>query len=543
MKDVYKYCEDILNRRILSCIHVQKAVLRFNDDLKRNDLYFDVKKAERCFAWFELFKHYTGKHNGKPFVLSAWQKFIIANIVGWYYVDSDKRRFTSSYIEVARKQGKTALASVLCLYFLLADGEEGAQVLLSANSKEQASIAFSMCRAFVKQIDPKKKRVQDYRDNLKVDKTNSELRVLASDFKTLDGFNASFGLVDEYHSAPDTMVRDVIKSSQGMRENPHLCTITTAGFNKYGPCYMLRSTALEILHGIKRDDNFFCIVFCPDDDDEFTDKKTWIKSNPNLGVTVSESYLLSQITTAINTPSEAVGVKTKNLNMWCSAVSVWLTETAVAKVMQRVLLNNFDADNTLVYVGVDLASVADLTAVSFLIVENGILYFTTKYYLPQTCLQGKENSFLYENWSRDGLLTLTAGNVTDYDYITRDILAVAKNFTIVSVSYDPYNATQWAINATNEGLNLQEYSQSIGNFNKPTREIERLILEGDNIIIDSNSITAFCFNNVVMKEDHNGNIKPSKTNGKNKIDGVISMIMAMGGYLLDPPMQEHDYTL
>jgi phage terminase large subunit-like protein len=129
------------------------------------------------------------------------------------------------------------LAAALCLYFLIADGEDGAEVDLAANSKEQAKIAFKFCSTFTKGLDPKGKYLTPYRDSILFDATNSSLKVFAADDTKLDGFNASFGLVDEYHSAKNSKVRDVIKSSMGMRQNPHLCTITTAGFDKSLPCY------------------------------------------------------------------------------------------------------------------------------------------------------------------------------------------------------------------------------------------------------------------------------------------------------------------
>ena len=121
--------------------------------------------------------------------------------------------------------------------------------------------------------------------------TNSSLRVFAADDSKLDGFNASFGLVDEYHSAKNSKVRDVIKSSMGMRENPHLCTITTAGFDKTLPCYKLRTTAIEVLNDLKQDDSMFIAIYSLDEKDNWTDSDSWFKSNPNLDVTVTSKYI------------------------------------------------------------------------------------------------------------------------------------------------------------------------------------------------------------------------------------------------------------
>jgi len=162
---------------------------------------------------------------------------------------------------------------------------------LAANSKEQAKIAYEFCQTFTKQLDPKSKYLRAYRDRIFLDANHSSLKVFASDDSKLDGFNASFGLVDEYHSAKTSKVRDVIKSSMGMRQNPHLCTITTAGFDKTLPCYKLRETCVEILHNLKQDDSLFVAIYSLDVDDDWTKEENWVKCTPNLDVTVTKKYL------------------------------------------------------------------------------------------------------------------------------------------------------------------------------------------------------------------------------------------------------------
>jgi phage terminase large subunit-like protein len=502
------------------------------NDLERDDLVFMHDRVELAVSFIAALRHFTGRHAGKPFVLSEWQEFIVANIVGFYWKTTRLRRFTSSYIEVSRKNGKTALASAMCLLFLIADGEDGAEVLLSANSKEQAKIAFDMCRKFVEGLDPKGEYFRSYRDSIFFDKTNSKLKVLASDDKKLDGFNASFGLIDEYHSAPNTLVRDVIKSSMGMRENPHLCTITTAGFDKSLPCYALRTMGVELLNGVKQDDSIFIAIFSMDEEDDWQEPANWHKSNPNLGITVTEKYIFEQVKQAKNNPSDEVGVRTKTLNQWCSSAMTWIPDEYILRSTARVDFSAFAEDNVC-YAGVDLGATSDLTAVSFLVVENEIYYFRTHYYLPEAALTEKADREFYKFWRRTGDLTVTPGNVTDYDYIQNDIMKVAEVIPVANIVYDSYNATQWAINCTNAGLPMTPYSQTMGNFNRPTKELERIVLSRK-AVFDNNMITRECFRNVVLKSDHNGNVKPVKSVDKKKIDGCIAIIQALGSYLISP---------
>jgi phage terminase large subunit-like protein len=390
-----------------------------------------------------------------------------------------------------------------------------------------------MCSSFVKGIDPQTKYFIPYRADIKFNLTNSKLKVLAADDSKLDGFNASFGLLDEYHAAPTSKVRDVIKSSMGMRNNPHLCTITTAGFNKSLPCYQLRTVAIEVLNAVKTDDEMFIAIFSLDvvDGEDWQDEKNWIKCAPNLDVTVTTKYIRGQVQQAKNNPSEETGVKTKTLNLWCDSENVWLPDEYILRSSKNIDLNDFKGKAC--YVGVDLGQTSDLTAVSYLVVNDNKYYFKTHYYLPEEALKTKSIKELYKDWKRKGQLTITPGNVTDYDYITNDLMKYSQIVNIQVIGYDSYNSTQWAIDATAKGLPLEVYSQSIGNFNRPTKEIERLILS-DKAVIDNNEINRFCFKNVVLKSDQNGNTKPVKYIDNNKIDGVISMIQALGMYLQVP---------
>lgn len=540
MKGYYHYVEDVLNGKIVVGELIKLACQRFKDDLQRQDIYFNESVVDKAINFIGTLKHFMGKSSGKHFKLENWQQFIIANIVGWYWTDGNTRRFTSSYIEVSRKNGKTALAAALCLYYLIADGEDGAEVDLAANSKEQAKIAFEFCSSFSKQLDPKGKYLKPYRDNVQFALNNSKLKVFAADDSKLDGFNASFGLIDEYHAAKNSKVRDVIKSSMGMRNNPHLCTITTAGFDKTLPCYKLRSTSIEILNKLKTDDNMFIAIYSLDDKDDWTDKDNWVKCTPNLNVTVTSKYIKEQVQSAINNPSEEVGVKTKTLNLWCDVADVWLPESYIVKASKDIHLEDFrDCE---CYIGVDLSATSDLTAVSYLIEKDNIYYFKTDYYLPESALVDKPDRETYKLWKQQGLITITTGNVTDYDYITNDIVAASNILNIQKIGYDKWNATQWAIHATEIGLPLEEYPQTMGNFNRPTKELERLILSG-NTVIDNNEITRWCFRNVELKSDYNGNVKPNKGIKSKKIDGVIAIIQALGMYLTVPHYSNEILTI
>lgn len=530
-KKYYRYAVDVLAGKIASCDFVKSACSRFLKDLERDDLDFRIEAADRVISFISIFRHTLGKFAGKQFILEDWQQFICANIYGFYRVDDGSRRYTQAYIEMARKSGKTQIAAALGLYALAGEGENQAQVICAANSREQSKILLNAATSLVKTIDGKQKHFNWYRSEIKYPATDSFLKIVSADTSKLDGLNCSTFIIDELHEAKDSKMFDVLRSSQGMRENPLAICITTAGFNKQGFCYHKRVSCTEVLSGLKEDDSLFAIIYTLDAGDDWTDEKMWVKCQPNMGITTTIKYMKDQVQSAKTNPSEEVGVKTKLCNIWCDTSEVWLPESYILKANTKIDWDQFKDD--LCYVGVDLAATSDLTAVAYLVVKDGVYYFHTDYYLPEAALIEKPDRELYKYWKQLGLLKITSGNVTDYDYITNDMMQFGENIGIVKVGYDKYNATQWAISATDLGLPLEEYPQNLGNFNKPTRELERLMLSGK-VKMDNNEISRFCFRNVVLKSDHNGNIKPNKDARGKKIDGVIAMIQALGIYLSSP---------
>ena len=530
-KAYFKYAKDVIDGKVIACKYIKNACKRFLSDLERDDLVFHVALADDVIRFVGIMKHDTGKFAGKPFKLLSWQQFVVANIYGFYWIEDETRRFTTAYIEIARKNGKTQLAAALGLYALLGEGERGTQVIAAANSKDQASILLNAATSLSKSIDAKHKYLSPFKSEIRLQKTNSFLKIVSADTSKLDGLNCSTFIIDEYHEAKDTKMWDVLKSSQGMRTNPLGIIITTAGFDKTSPCYEKRSVGIEVVSGVKTEDTFFCAIYTLDDEDDWTDSSVWSKCCPCLGITVSKKYMESQIESAKNSPREEVGVKTKNCNIWCSSYSVWIPDQYIVEATQNVDLGAFKGFPC--YVGVDLAATSDFTAVAYMVVRDGIYYFKVCYYLPESALYEKSDKELYKYWRQRDLLTVTEGNVTDYDYITNDMMKYKESLLIQCVAYDKYNATQWAIDATSKGLPLKEYSQTLCNFNIPTREFERLIKSGK-VVIDNNEMNRFCLRNVSLKSDHNGNVKPNKAIDKKKIDGVIAMLQALGIYLSEP---------
>ena len=534
-----QYSLDVVQGRQIACKYVIQACERYLSWFDRPDFIFRPEKADAVINFISKLKHYSGRFNRKPFILLPYQKWMIYSIFGWYYKDDPETRVTRKlYVELSRKQGKTAFLSAISLYCLLET--PAAEVYMVANNAKQAKICFDMSSNFLSSIDPKGKFFERYRDSIRFNATKSKIQVLSNNSSGNDGYSPSFFVLDEAHEQPDSKAWDVMISGQGARYNDNCLAaiITTAGFNKFLFCYEYRATCLEILSGLKSDDSQFIAIYTQDEEDDiFNDEECWIKSNPSLGVTVSKEYLREQVVNAQNNTSLLTGVLTKNFNQWVDSMNVWLTHDEILNVSCDISLDQFDPDNTIIWAGVDLAATSDLTSLSLMIVQDDIYYFKSWPFLPESALQQNVNAEFYKKMARNHHLIATNGNVTDYSEVTKVLLQIAERFTIGGVFYDSWNATQWAIDCTAQGLPLTPISQSLGSFNRCTKEFERLVKMG-NCRIDNNPITRWCFDNVELKFDHNENCKPVKKgdakSGKGKIDIVISMLSCLNGYLLEP---------
>ena len=541
IQDKYlKYAQDVVSGKQVAGKLIKLSCQRYLDLMNDTRYEFRPDKCERVLSFVSKLKHYQGKCAGKPFVLEEWQKWIIYSIFGFYYRDSNERLVKKALLTVGRKNGKSFLIAAMALYMLIADGEPAAQVLNIANNTKQAHLLFEMQQKLVKCLDPKHKYTKTLRDSIQVPKTSSYSQVLSSDSSGHDGSSPSTYILDEVHEMKDSKLWDVMISGTGFRVSPLGICISTSGFLLNGFLHNYRDVCIDILEHRKEDDEQFAAIYELDDEDDWKDEKNWVKANPNLGVTVTRKYLEGQIRSAINDSALEVSVKTKNFNMWVSSKEIWISDDKIRKVMSPVNLDDYKDEDC--FMGVDLSAVSDLTSTTVMFPPNpdreinpDKFVFKTIIYLPESELTENVNSYLYMIWKRENYLKVTSGNVVDYDYILKDQININDKNYVVNVAYDKWNATQWAINATEEGLPLTPYSQALGNFNGPTKTLERLIRTGM-VVIDNNPIVRWAFSNVTLKLDQHENAKPTKANNEKskKIDPVISMIQSLGGYLENP---------
>lgn len=526
MNYILEYYNLINSGKVKASKKIKKQYEKLVNDIEHpGRWHFDLDKANRPIKFIEKFcKHSKGRWAGKPIYLDLWQKAIIQSIFG-FVDDEGIRRYREVFIVVARKNGKSTLASAIGLYMLFADGEGGAQVCCVASKKDQAKIVFDEAKNMVCQNPALSKHIKKRKSDLYVDLTFSTFQPLASDSNTLDGLNMHCGILDEMHSWKDRNIYDVSKQSMGTRTQPLLLEITTAGFvreNIYDSQYDL---ANDIINGIKQDDRFLAFIYELDSKKEWTDKKCWEKANPGLGTIKSMEYLEEQVLKAKNDKNFLPTLLTKDFNIRETAVGSWLTFETIDNE------EKFDIEDLRGSYGIggaDLSSVGDLTCASLLVRKNNLLYLMQMYFIPLETAEKheREDKVPYRVWEKQGYIRFCNGNMVDYSDITAWFNEMRDKYGIYTlwVGYDEWNANQWAVDMKQNGYVLEPVIQGAKTMSGPMKMIEAE-LKSNNVIYNNNPILKWCLSNTQVEIDKNDNIRPVKgKNSKQRIDGSVSFI-------------------
>jgi len=525
------YAEEVLAGRIVACELVRLACKRYKNDRASDKWVFDEDLAQHAVSFIEALTHTTGEAAGRPFILEPWQEFIVWNIFGFVGKDGG-RRFSRAYVEVPRKNGKSTFSSALMLYGLLADGESGAQVYSAATKLDQAMMVFGESVRMVRAQDWLHDECNVYNsiNNRRITHAENIYKPLEWNPGKQDGLNTHFAVIDEYHAHPNDELYNVIFNSMGARRQPLLFTITTAGFNRESPCFKHRQYCSQVLQGGIQDDALFSVVYTLDPGDDWMNPEVWAKANPNWGVSVYPKKLEQAITEAKELAHKEVEFKTKLLNVWTDTAQTWIQDAVWIANGQGEPFELAELDGCECFGGLDLAQTGDFCAFSLYFPTEGQV--VTRYYLPEDAVRKRTDAAgqSIRQWVRDGLVIQTDGNVTDYSFIKADVLALAEKFAIREIAFDRYNSSQLIIELQNEGLTMYPFGQGFASMAAPTKEFERLVRVGQ-IKHGGNPVTRWMMSNILLKRDPAGNVKIDKAKSGDKVDGPVSIVMALGTYM------------
>lgn len=523
---VSSYVADVISGRLPSCNMVVLACQRYLDDWKRDDLYFDWSVVERFCAFADRLKHFKGEFAGQYIKLEPWQIFIAANIFGWKRKDTGRRRYTYADVFVPRKNGKTTYAAIISLFCLLLDGEAGAEVYAAAVDREQAKICFEASKELVRN-SMFERLVKLYNSSIVYPKAASSYKPLSKDSKNKDGLNPSCAVCDERHAWQTNEIYEVLKTGIGARSQPLIFSISTAGTDTSLPYYSDIQVLKDVMLGIKEKDNHFIMLYCPDEGDAWDDPMTWHKVNPNYGISLSPSYMENEYLEAkMRGGTTLAAFCTKNLNMWVDAPTVWISDDTVKD-------NNHDLDESLLlgeecYVGIDLASKTDLTCASFFFPKYKA--FKCLFIVPEAKVIEHDDRVDYRLWAEQGWLTVAPGKVIDEEWYMTRLMQELDKYDIRCIAYDPWGMWNIIQKFGRYQEVLMEYQQSIRYMSVPTKWYESAMLKSE-LNLMHNPILRWNMKNVVIYIDPNANIKLDKAKSRNKIDGVVACVDAVGGWL------------
>jgi phage terminase large subunit-like protein len=542
------YAQAVVAGEIIACKWVKAACSRQLDDLKRwqgkraAPWQFNIAAAERVCAFIELMPHIKGPKAGTLIVLEDWQCFILTTIFGWLKPDG-QRRFRRVYIEVPRGNAKSTLSSTVALYMLALDGEGGADCYSLATTREQARIVFGDAKHMALKSPRFRKAfgVDVLAHSVVQPSSASKLMALAAEGSTLDGLNIHFGCVDELHAHKTRTVYDVVETGTGKRTNSLLWVITTAGHDRAGICYELRTYLTKVLDRRFSDDTQFGVIYTIDDGDDWTSEAALVKANPNWDVSVMPEVVRALGKKATQMAAATNNYLTKHLNIWVNADTAWMDMRAWDRCADPALqIDNFRKENGYVCtIGLDLASKVDVAAKTYTFShpdQPGHVWVFGRYYLPQLAIDTSKNS-QYAGWVREQRITVTPGSVTDYDQIEVELLDDRQRYNVREVPYDPYQATQLATHMLKARVPMVEVRQIVGNMSEPMKKWESLVLEGK-LHHDGDPVLGWMVSNVVAHIDKKDNIYPNKELPENKIDGVVAGIMALGRLIQMKPKAE-----
>lgn len=542
--DAYKYCVMVLSGAYITCKDTKLACIRHLKDIHKSidnpewNYIYKPKRAKKVIKFMETLPDTKGKIHK----LTLFQKFIVANVRGWFTKDRDMLRFRKAFISMSRKGGKSLLVSGLVLYSFLFDREpaEGRQIFCAANDKKQASVVFNMVTKqlmhLVSKVPELKKDVKKVRELLNNLRDDSFVMPLSRDTSAVDGFEPFLAVIDEYHAAKTDEMVELIQSGQGNLYQSLIFIISTAGFNLNSPMFTNEwPYAKDILAEVYDDPEYFAIIYEQDLEDEWQDETTWAKSNPLINESDDlkeqiEEYLEKRVAEA-NKKGAMFKVLVKNFNYWLQAS----TESYLDFNDWKKNETDFDIHGSKTYIGLDLSRADDLTAVSFIhLNENSQQYYVTSHSFVATKggLDGKiDRDFIdYRQLAENGYCTITdlqsgiinTDQVLNYieDYIDR------YNLDVQAICYDPYSihGVIAEIERRDWPYDLVEIRQGPQTLSNPILDFRLKVINGD-IKHHKNPLLDIAVKNAVAK-DTNDSLMIEKKMNREKIDPLMATIFA-----------------
>lgn len=517
---------------------------------KSSKYYFDKKAADHAANWIEKYiTHAQGDMKGKPLILEDFQKTdIIFPLFGTKHKITKFRRYKTVFLFIPKKNGKSSLAAAISLYLLMGLKAVGVNIICAAADRNQAGIIFNdLASVMVHQNKQLNARAEVFRNSIVY--SGRAFKVISSEAKTKHGFIPHSIIIDEVHAHPNKELIDTLRTGVVGRDEPIVFYLTTAGYDTTSVAYELYDYAKKVKSGEIIDESFLPILYEADKDLDIFEENTWRKANPGFGTMVKRHYFIEETNKIKNQPSYESTFRRLHLNQWVGAEETWVSDSdwmlcsgsVLSAEMLKTELENRRGQTC--FLGLDLASTSDITAlVAFFSYrkenEHGdreehfdiFPFFWVPIETAERRSRGIDVDYL--EWGRQGYIELTDGGSVDYNLIKKKIIWLHDNFDIDVLGYDKWNSSQMIIDLQLEApsLTLDPVQMYLSVISAPTKELEHLIMS-NRIKHFGHPILRWMMQNVMIKTDTNGNIRPDKGKSKNKIDGIVACIIALAAHM------------
>lgn len=528
---IYEYYQKICDGSIVVGKWIRLVYDIIIDDIKNKKYTYDAKKAKKAILYIENYcRHHEGELAPQHLKLELWQKALVSCIFG--LVDDDgNRHYREIMVIIARKNGKSLLASAISSYMLFLD-DYGARVYFVAPKLQQANLCYDALYQMIKKEPELSRMTKKRRTDIYVDSTNSSAMPLAFNAKKSDGLNVSFGCCDEISSwAGDAGLKqyEVLKSSVGARRQPLLFSISTSGYVNDSIYDELMKRATRFLLGDSKESRLLPFLYMIDDIEKWNDINELQKSNPNLGVSVSVQYLLEEIAIAEGSLSKKSEFITKYCNLKQNSSLAWLSSKVVnASMCNALSLDDFRGCYCVG--GIDLSQTTDLTCANVTIEKDGILYVFAKFWLPEAKLEEAiaRDGIPYDVYIQRGILATSGENFVDYHDCFDWFRMLVEEYEILplQIGYDRYSAQYLVQDMKTYGFHMDDVYQG-DNLWGVIQETEGLLKDGKIKIGDNDLLKIHLLDTAIKMSLERGRGRIIKVNNNSHIDGVASLLDSM----------------
>ena len=528
---IYEYYQKICDGSIVVGKWVRLVYDIIIDDIKSKKYTYDAKKAKKAILYIEHYcRHHEGELAPQHLKLELWQKALVSCIFGLVDYDGN-RHYREIMVIIARKNGKSLLASAISSYMLFLD-DYGARVYFVAPKLQQANLCYDALYQMIKKEPELSRMTKKRRTDIYVDSTNSSAMPLAFNAKKSDGLNVSFGCCDEISSwAGDAGLKqyEVLKSSVGARRQPLLFSISTSGYVNDSIYDELMKRATRFLLGDSKESRLLPFLYMIDDIEKWNDINELQKSNPNLGVSVSVQYLLEEIAIAEGSLSKKSEFITKYCNLKQNSSLAWLSSKVVnASMCNALSLDDFRGCYCVG--GIDLSQTTDLTCANVTIEKDGVLYVFAKFWLPEAKLEEAiaRDGIPYDVYIKRGILATSGENFVDYHDCFDWFRMLVEEYEILplQIGYDRYSAQYLVQDMKTYGFHMDDVYQG-DNLWGVIQETEGLLKDGKIKIGDNDLLKIHLLDTAIKMSLERGRGRIIKVNNNSHIDGVASLLDSM----------------